>query len=370
MNMSFGNEIGFSAENTAVDWNALYPGAIVAELTEDTADAIRLGVTTAEPIVRIGADSAAISELLALNEGVLESVYPSRTAADTTQVPVLSAPTVQRVAPKIGVAVPKVLIPVFPGTNCEYDSARAVRRAGLEPEILVLNNQSAQDVADSISRFAGAARSSQIIFVPGGFSGGDEPDGSAKFITAFFRNPEVRDATMDLLKNRDGLMLGICNGFQALIKLGLVPYGEIIDTDASCPTLTFNTIGRHQSRLVRTRIASNRSPWLAGTQVGDVYTVPISHGEGRFLCSEELVRRLADNGQIITQYVDVNGVPGMDVDVNPNGSIWAIEGITSPDGRVLGKMGHAERIGDGLYQNVDGCYDMKLFRSAKKYFDI
>ena len=370
MNMSFGNEIGFSAENTAVDWNALYPGAIVAELTEDTADAIRLGVTTAEPIVRIGADSAAISELLALNEGVLESVYPSRTAADTAEVPVLSAPTVQRVAPKIGVAVPKVLIPVFPGTNCEYDSARAVRRAGLEPEILVLNNQSAQDVADSISRFAGAARSSQIIFVPGGFSGGDEPDGSAKFITAFFRNPEVRDATMDLLKNRDGLMLGICNGFQALIKLGLVPYGEIIDTDASCPTLTFNTIGRHQSRLVRTRIASNRSPWLAGTQVGDVYTVPISHGEGRFLCSEELVRKLADNGQIITQYVDVNGVPGMDVDVNPNGSIWAIEGITSPDGRVLGKMGHAERIGDGLYQNVDGCYDMKLFQSAKKYFDI
>ena len=370
MNMSFGNEIGFSAENTAVDWNALYPGAIVAELTENTADAIRLGVTTAEPIVRIGADSAAISELLALNEGVLESVYPSRTAADTAEVPVLSAPAAARVAPKIGVAVPKVLIPVFPGTNCEYDSARAVRRAGLEPEILVLNNQSAQDVADSISRFAGAARSSQIIFVPGGFSGGDEPDGSAKFITAFFRNPKVRDATMDLLKNRDGLMLGICNGFQALIKLGLVPYGEIIDTDASCPTLTFNAIGRHQSRLVRTRIASNRSPWLAGTQVGDVYTVPISHGEGRFLCSEELVRKLADNGQIITQYVDVNGVPGMDVDVNPNGSIWAIEGITSPDGRVLGKMGHAERIGDGLYQNVDGCYDMKLFQSAKKYFDI
>ena len=343
MKMSFGNEIGFSAENTAVDWNALYPGAIVAELTEDTADAVRLGVTTAEPIVRIGDDSAAISELLALNEGVLESVYPSCTAADTTQVPVLSAPAVQRVAPKIGVAVPKVLIPVFPGTNCEYDSARAVRRAGLESEILVLNNQSAQDVADSISRFAGAARSSQIIFVPGGFSGGDEPDGSAKFITAFFRNPEVRDATMDLLKNRDGLMLGICNGFQALIKLGLVPYGEIIDTDASCPTLTFNTIGRHQSRLVRTRIASNRSPWLAGTQVGDVYTVPISHGEGRFLCSEALVRKLADNGQIITQYVDVNGVPGMDVDVNPNGSIWAIEGITSPDGRSVSERGRLLR---------------------------
>ena len=320
--------------------------------------------------MRIADDSAPISELLALNEGVLESVYPSRTAADPAEVPVLSAPAAPRTAPKAGVAVPKVLIPVFPGTNCEYDSARAVQRAGLEPEILVLNNQSAQGVADSISRFAKAARNSQIIFVPGGFSGGDEPDGSAKFITAFFRNPEVRDATMDLLKNRDGLMLGICNGFQALIKLGLVPYGEIIDTDETCPTLTFNTISRHQSRLVRTRIASNRSPWLAGTQVGDIYTVPISHGEGRFLCSEELVRKLADNGQIVTQYVDEHGVPGMDVDVNPNGSIWAVEGIMSPDGRVLGKMGHSERVADGLYKNVDGCYDMKLFQSAKKYFDI
>ena len=370
MNMSFGNEIGFTAENTELDWNALLPGAIVAELTEQTPHAVRLGITTAEPIVRIAGDSAAVSELLALNEGVLESVYPIRTAADTAEVPVLSAPAVTRAAPRIGVAVPKVLIPVFPGTNCEYDSARAVRRAGLEPEIMVLNNQSAQDVADSIRRFAEAARSSQIIFVPGGFSGGDEPDGSAKFITAFFRNPEVRDATMDLLKNRDGLMLGVCNGFQALIKLGLVPFGEIIDTDETCPTLTYNTISRHQSRLVRTRIASNRSAWLAGTQVGEVYTVPISHGEGRFLCSEELVRKLAANGQIATQYVDENGVPGMDVDVNPNGSIWAVEGITSPDGRVLGKMGHSERVADGLYKNVDGCYDMKLFQSAKAYFSL
>ena len=370
MNMSFGNEIGFTAENTELDWNALLPGAIVAELTEQTPHAVRLGVTTAEPIVRIAGDSAAVSELLALNEGVLESVYPSRTAADTADVPVLSAPAVTRTAPRIGVAVPKVLIPVFPGTNCEYDSARAVRRAGLDPEIMVLNNQSAQDVADSIRRFAEAARSSQIIFVPGGFSGGDEPDGSAKFITAFFRNPEVRDTTMDLLKNRDGLMLGVCNGFQALIKLGLVPFGEIIDTDETCPTLTYNTISRHQSRLVRTRIASNRSAWLAGTQVGEVYTVPISHGEGRFLCSEELVRKLAANGQIATQYVDENGVPGMDVDVNPNGSIWAVEGITSPDGRVLGKMGHSERVADGLYKNVDGCYDMKLFQSAKAYFSL
>ncbi|MDD6409375.1 MAG: phosphoribosylformylglycinamidine synthase [Oscillibacter sp.] len=369
MKMSFGNEIGFTAETAALDWNTLRPGAIVAELTEDVDCAVKLGVTTAEPVITIGEDTASIAELLRLNEEVLETVYPTRTAADETPVPVLSAPAVSRVTPKVGAAVPRVLIPVFPGTNCEYDSARAVRRAGLAPEILVMNNQSPQGVADSVSRFAQAARKSQIIFVPGGFSGGDEPDGSAKFITAFFRNPEVRDATMDLLKNRDGLMLGICNGFQALIKLGLVPFGEIIDTDDACPTLTFNTISRHQSRLVRTRIASNKSPWLAGTEVGDVYTVPISHGEGRFLCRPELLEKLAANGQITTQYVDLNGVPGMDVDVNPNGSAWAVEGITSPDGRVLGKMGHSERIADGIYRNVSGVYDMKLFASAKKYFD-
>ena len=368
MKMSFGNEIGFTAETAALDWNTLRPGAIVAELTEDVDCAVKLGVTTAEPVITIGEDTASIAELLRLNEEVLETVYPTRTAADETPVPVLSTPAVSRVTPKVGAAVPRVLIPVFPGTNCEYDSARAVRRAGLAPEILVMNNQSPQGVADSVSRFAQAARKSQIIFVPGGFSGGDEPDGSAKFITAFFRNPEVRDATMDLLKNRDGLMLGICNGFQALIKLGLVPFGEIIDTDDACPTLTFNTISRHQSRLVRTRIASNKSPWLAGTEVGDVYTVPISHGEGRFLCRPELLEKLAANGQIATQYVDLNGVPGMDVDVNPNGSAWAVEGITSPDGRVLGKMGHSERIADGIYRNVSGVYDMKLFASAKKYF--
>ena len=369
MKMSFGNEIGFTAETAALDWNTLRPGAIVAELTEDVDCAVKLGVTTAEPVITIGEDTASIAELLRLNEEVLETVYPTRTAADETPVPVLSAPAVSRVTPKVGAAVPRVLIPVFPGTNCEYDSARAVRRAGLAPEILVMNNQSPQGVADSVSRFAQAARKSQSIFVPGGFSGGDEPDGSAKFITAFFRNPEVRDATMDLLKNRDGLMLGICNGFQALIKLGLVPFGEIIDTDDACPTLTFNTISRHQSRLVRTRIASNKSPWLAGTEVGDVYTVPISHGEGRFLCRPELLEKLAANGQITTQYVDLNGVPSMDVDVNPNGSAWAVEGITSPDGRVLGKMGHSERIADGIYRNVSGVYDMKLFASAKKYFD-
>ncbi|MBR5537352.1 MAG: phosphoribosylformylglycinamidine synthase, partial [Clostridia bacterium] len=371
MKMSFGNGIGFTAEKLDAAWGKADIGAIVAELTEDVdAMAVKLGVTTDDGYITIGEDRASVEELLALNEGVLENVYPSRTPTDPTPAPVLEAPAFSRVAPKIGVAKPKVLIPVFPGTNCEYDSARAVARAGLEPEIIVLNNQSAQGVADSAARFAQAAQESQIIFVPGGFSGGDEPEGSGKFITAFFRNPAVKDATHDLLKNRDGLMLGICNGFQALIKLGLVPFGEIIDTDESCPTLSFNVIGRHQSKIVRTRIASNRSPWLAKMNVGDIVNVPISHGEGRFLCSGELVAKLAENGQIATQYVDLNGMPTMDVDFNPNGSVWAIEGITSPDGRVLGKMGHAERIGPDLYRNIPGDYDLHLFEAAKDYFNV
>ena len=372
MNMSFGNNIGFAESGAFQDWYTPLPGAIVAEVTEelDLACAVKLGVATAETQVTLGGETASIAELLSLNEGVLENVYPNRADAGTAPIPTAEAPAFTRPAPRVGCTQPKVLIPVFPGTNCEYDSARAVERAGLTPEILVLTNQTAADVADSAARFAQAARQSQIIFVPGGFSGGDEPDGSGKFITAFFRNPAVSEATMELLKNRDGLMLGICNGFQALIKLGLVPYGEIIDTDDTCPTLSFNVIGRHQSRIVRTRIASNRSPWLAGRQVGDVVNVPISHGEGRFLCSDALLEQLLENGQIATQYVDLSGAPSMDVDVNPNGSVWAIEGITSPDGRVLGKMGHSERIGPALYRNVPGDYELNLFESAKAYFSL
>ncbi len=368
MNMSFGNMIGFKAE-AELPWDALCPGGIVAELTEDVQGALKLGATTEEQSVVLGSDSASIQELLALNENVLEGVYPNRTKTDETPVPVLETIAESYPSPAIAVARPKVVIPVFPGTNCEYDSARAVEKAGLEPEIIVVNNQSAQGVADSVSRFAASVKESQIIFVPGGFSGGDEPDGSGKFITAFFRNPEVKDATMDLLKQRDGLMLGICNGFQALIKLGLVPYGEIIDTDESCPTLSYNVIGRHQSKIVHTRIASTKSPWLSKVQTGDVVSVPISHGEGRFLCDEALLKKLAENGQIATQYVDLQGNPTMDVDFNPNGSVWAIEGITSPDGRVLGKMGHSERIGSDLYRNVPGNYELHLFEAAKEYFN-
>jgi phosphoribosylformylglycinamidine synthase len=261
-----------------------------------------------------------------------------------------------------------VLIPVFPGTNCEYDTAKVMRDAGAEASIFVINNQSGDGIKRSVERFADELARSQMVFVPGGFSGGDEPDGSGKFIMAFFRNAQIKDGIHELLDRRDGLMCGICNGFQALIKLGLVPYGRITDADENSPTLTFNTISRHQSKLVRTRICSNKSPWLAGTDVGDVYTVAISHGEGRFLGSRELIRKLAENGQIATQYVDMDGQATDDIRYNPNDSAFAIEGITSPDGRVFGKMGHSERIGNGLYRNVPGAFDMKMFESAVKYF--
>ena len=249
-------------------------------------------------------------------------------------------------------ARPRTVIPVFPGNNCEYDVSRAFEHAGAEPTTLIINNLTASDIAESANALAAEIDRSQIVMIPGGFSGGDEPDGSAKFICALFRAPQVTEAVRRLLNDRDGLMLGICNGFQALIKLGLVPYGDIRPMDDTCPTLTFNTIGRHQSKLVHTRVASTLSPWLSRCTPGDIHTIAISHGEGRFVASEELLARLKDAGQIATQYVDAEGVPSMDLSVNPNGSVWAIEGITSPDGRVLGKMGHTERAGSGLYRNI------------------
>ena len=367
MQMAFGNRIGFRAEGER-DWYVPMSGAILAELTEETEDAVRLGVTTAEEAIDLGREHAFLTDLLAWNEAVLEDVYPTKTDGEKRPVQLVSFTVENRAAPALRTTGPKALIPVFPGTNCEYDTARALREAGAEAEIFVLRNLTAEDVQRSVEGFAAALRSAQMLILPGGFSGGDEPDGSAKLITAFLRNPAVREQVMALLDQRDGLMLGICNGFQALIKLGLVPFGKIIDTDAACPTLTYNTIGRHQSRMVRTRVASDLSPWLSGARVGETYTVPISHGEGRFLASEALLRDLAQRGQIATQYVDAAGQPTLDDDWNPNGSLWAVEGITSPDGRVLGKMGHSERIGPNLYRNVPGDYDMKLFQSAVRYF--
>ena len=367
MKMSFGNDIGFKAAADVVLNGPAY-GMIIAELTEDCDFGTLIGHTTEEAAITYGGETVEISELYELNTAVLEKVYPTKTKETDRKIEAFSAEGACAVAPAVKVAKPKVLIPVFPGTNCEYDSAKAVMAAGGEAEIVVIRNLTAEDVARSVETVAAKIADSQMIFVPGGFSGGDEPDGSAKFITAFFRNPAIKEQVTKLLDDRDGLMCGICNGFQALIKLGLVPYGKIIDTDENCPTLTFNTIARHQSRIVRTRIASNKSPWLSLMNVGDIVNVPISHGEGRFFASEELALQLAANGQIATQYVDLNGEPTMDTAFNPNGSLFAIEGITSPDGRVFGKMGHSERIGAGLYKNVPGNYDIRMFEAAVKYF--
>jgi len=371
MKMSFGNNIGFtSCSALGENWYTCLYGFLVAELTEDVAipGVMKLGETTTEPLISLEGDSASITELYKLNTATLENIYPVHAKEETGEIPTFSFDGNCSIAPAIKVAKPKVLIPVFPGTNCEYDSARAVEKAGAETEIFVVRNLTAEDVARSVEEFSAKVRETQMIFIPGGFSGGDEPDGSAKFITAFFRNPAVKEAVTDLLDNRDGLMCGICNGFQALIKLGLVPYGKIIDTDETCPTLTFNNISRHQSRIVHTRIASTMSPWLSLMNVGEVVSVPISHGEGKFLASPELIAQLAVNGQIATQYVDLDGRATANIDFNPNGSLCAIEGITSPDGRVFGKMGHSERIGNGLYKNVPGNYDIRMFEAAVKYF--
>lgn len=375
LKMTMGNDIGFAYDS--VDMETIFGyqyGGFVAELegeVEISADGfsvITLGKTTAEKTITYGAESLALTDLCKIYEDKLESIYTCNIETESSKLETFRYEATERPHAKVKVDVPKVLIPVFPGTNCEYDSAKAFRDAGAEAEIFVVNNLTAASIAKSVEDFAAKVRESQIIFIPGGFSGGDEPDGSGKFITAFFRNQEVKEAVTDLLDNRDGLMLGICNGFQALIKLGLVPYGKIIDTDENCPTLTFNEISRHQSKLVRTRIASNKSPWLANTTPDQIYTVPISHGEGRFIASETLIRDLAENGQIITQYVDLEGNVTSDIQYNPNGSYFAIEGITSPDGRVLGKMGHSERTGANLYKNVPGDFDMGMFRAAVEYF--
>ena len=370
MKMCFGNSLGFKfADNLTVGeiFGYCY-GGFLLEVTEDIADATEIGEITADGKISYNGEEVRLDKLLGIYENKLESVYRCNKENPKTEMQTFSYKAETCVAPAVKTAKPKVLIPVFPGTNCEYDSAKAMRDAGAEPEIFVINNRSAENVAKSVEEFANSLKTAQMVFIPGGFSGGDEPDGSGKFITAFFRSAAVKEQVTDLLDNRDGLMCGICNGFQALIKLGLVPYGRIIDTDESCPTLTYNTIARHQSKIVRTRIASNKSPWLTDTEVGDIYSVPVSHGEGRFIASDELIHRLAENGQIATQYVDAKGKATSDIHFNPNGSYYAIEGITSPDGRVFGKMGHSERYAADLYKNVPGNYDIKMFRSAVKYF--
>ncbi len=378
--MSVGNQIGFGLTNE-FDVDELFKlayGSFVIETTDCTYmpkgsadfDVVDLGGTSAEFKMWAKGEVLDLGKLQEAWEQGIEGVFPYRGAGEKVETIDfdVAAKGVQRISPLVKIPKPRVVIPVFPGNNCEYDSAAAFERVGAEAKTFVINNLTPNAVAESTKAFVEEVAKSQIIMIPGGFSGGDEPDGSAKFITAFFRSPAVTEAVRDLLQKRDGLMLGICNGFQALVKLGLVPYGDIRPMDETCPTLTFNTIGRHQSRLVRTRVASNASPWLSKCSVGDVHTIAISHGEGRFVASDELLKKMRETGQIATQYVDEGGVPSMDLSVNPNGSVLAIEGITSPDGRVFGKMGHTERSGNGLYSNVPGNKYQELFEGGVSYF--
>ncbi len=373
--MCFGNKIGFQFDGHVLSSQFLFApcsGAIVAELSGNHAPDglayIILGRTEEEPEIAIGKDALPIDELIDLWNGTLENVFPTKAES----VPVSDIPLWKNRSgkgPVIKTAKPRVFIPVFPGTNCEYDSARAFERAGAETDVLVVKNLCPADIEETISRMAEAVSKAQIIMLPGGFSGGDEPDGSGKFIATAFRNPRIAEAVSNLLGVRGGLILGICNGFQALIKLGLVPYGKITEPSAKAPTLTFNTLGRHVSRMVYTRITSVKSPWLSGVNAGDIFTVPVSHGEGRFTASESTMRELMRNGQVATQYCTPDGTPSGSITWNPNGSVCAVEGITSPDGHILGKMGHSERHGKNLYMNIPGKKDQKIFESGVRYFE-
>ena len=373
--MSFGNRIGFkfAKELTNDELFAPLSGSLVVELADgvqldSSVLFYELGTTTDDEKITVNGTALDIDELITEWTGKLEGVFPTKAACpeNKTEVPLYSERNTS--SPVIKTAKPKVFIPVFPGTNCEVDTARAFRKAGAEPQLLIVRNLTPHAIEKTIDEMVKLIEQSQMIMLPGGFSGGDEPDGSGKFIATTFRNPRVSEAVNTLLKKRDGLMLGICNGFQALIKLGLVPYGEITDLKENDPTLTFNTVGRHISRMAYTRVTSTKSPWFSSVNAGDVFAVPISHGEGRFVANDDVLKTLIANGQIATQYVDPNGNVAGDIEYNPNGSVCAIEGITSPDGRVLGKMGHSERKGDNLYFNVPFEKDQKIFESGAAYF--
>ena len=375
--MTFGNFIGIKLndELQQKDFFKVEYGSFVLELAHAKVfdfqgiDAVILGETIAEPIITYADMEIDIKQAVEAWQEPLESVFPTKIKLEKKEPISVSYYTVsEKITKKHNIAKPRVFIPVFPGTNCEYDSQRAFEKAGAVAETLVVANLSIEALEDTIAKMEKMIRNAQMIMIPGGFSAGDEPEGSGKFIAATFRNPKIKEAVMDLLKNRDGLILGICNGFQALIKLGLVPYGEIRDIDENSPTLTYNQIGRHVSCLVDTKITSNLSPWLWEVEPEEMHTIPVSHGEGRFIAPEAVLKELEQKGQIATQYVDPAGRPTYDIRYNPNGSMLAIEGITSPDGRVFGKMGHSERIGMGLYKNVAGNKDQKLFISGVNYF--
>ena len=366
-----GNGLGFHFNGDCDCLLSEHYGEILVSLEDPNAlhtTKICVGETIKDAFV-YDKESVSVEEAKSAFCGTLESVFPNHASAVGSAKNAdfdCKGNRYQNISTKV--AKPRVFIPVFPGTNCELDTARKFRLAGAECDVVVLKNRSANDIEESVKAFASAAAKANIIAFPGGFSGGDEPDGSGKFIATTFRNPRIAEQVMKLLNERDGLILGICNGFQALIKLGLIPYGEIRPLEPKSPTLTYNNISRHVSTLVDIRVSSNKSPWLSACSVGDVYTVPVSHGEGRIVAPLAAIESMAKNGQIATQYCDLNGLPTMEYPYNPNGSAWAIEGLTSPDGRVFGKMGHSERVGDNLYKNCTGNFDMKLFESGVKYF--
>lgn len=369
--MCFGNKIGFQfieelSERTL--FNPCY-GSFIVELNDNAdKDDCLLGKTTLDYTINTKKCSVNLDDLQQVWEEKLEPIYTSNIETNDKDVEKFSFINKSFSSSTIKVAKPRVLIPVFPGTTCEYESAEAFEKAGAIPEVVIIKNLSVSDVEESINKIENVIKNSQIIMLPGGSSAGDEPDGSAKIITAFFRHPKIQEAVHELLSNRDGLMIGISNGFQALIKLGLVPFGEIVDMTEDSPTLTFNKIARHQATMVNTRIASNKSPWLVACEVNDIHTLPISHGEGRFIASPEMIDSLAKNGQIATQYVDLNGEPTLNIRYNPSSSFAAIEGITSQDGRILGKMSHSERIGDNICKNTAGQNNQYIFESGVKYF--
>lgn len=367
--MSLGNQIGAKLDKLTDEelFTPVY-GAFIMELTGEADGVKTIGETVADYTITSGDVKLDVASLEKKWNGVLEPIFKAQLPEKPAPEKISYTGGCELKHSSVKVAKPRVLIPVFPGTNCEYDMSNAFNRYGGDSEIFVIRNLSAQDMEDSVSEFTKHIENSQIIAIPGGFSGGDEPEGSAKFINAFFRNPKIKDAVESMLYARDGLMIGICNGFQALIKLGLVPFGKIVPLTAESPTLTYNTIGRHQSQLTLTRICTNKSPWLSCCNVGDIHNIPISHGEGRFVAPESVIKQLIANGQVATQYVDLNGNPTMDVAFNPNSSMYAIEGIISPDGRVLGKMGHTERLTDNVAKNVSGNKEQLLFKGGVDYF--
>ena len=373
--MAFGNKFGvkFDEEVCMQDLLERAYGAIIVEMgahsiKEIGVPALLIGTVYKEPAFVFAGEVVSTEEAIDAWTGKLESVFPTKSGIkeETLNTPLYKGGRIYLAKNKI--AKPKVFIPVFPGTNCEYDSLKAFERAGAEVETRIFKNLDAQGIRDSVEEFEKVINQSQIIMFPGGFSAGDEPEGSAKFFATAFRNEKLKEAVMNLLNQRDGLALGICNGFQALIKLGLVPYGEILEQTKDAPTLTMNSIGRHISQMVYTKVVTNKSPWLAETKVGDIHSIAVSHGEGRFVANDEVIKKLFENGQVATQYVDIHGNPTTVEAFNPNGSYYAIEGIISPDGRVLGKMGHSERIGESVAMNIEGNKDQKLFESGVNYF--